>query len=155
MIDVQPKVNISRDRTASDVIRYPFDVAACGGNADSDSSRSSTPCFFRIQPGDELHLVFEYQDICDKYPGLFGQHARTMVQFMWQADMHGVAKFVTDSLGVYSSTDPEGIQAPRAGRDVVGCLSLSPLDLLRDHYALCSKRAKATAIPVTEARSHN
>jgi len=34
-----------------------------------------------------------------------------MVQFMWQADMHGVAKFVTDCLGVYSSTDPEGVQA--------------------------------------------
>ena len=35
-----------------------------------------------------------------------------MVQVMWQADMHGVANFVTDCLpvGVYSSTDPEGFR---------------------------------------------
>ena len=29
---------------------------------------------------------------------------------MWQADMHGVAKFVTDCLGVYNSTDPKGVR---------------------------------------------
>ena len=52
------------------------------------------------------------QHIRYRYPGLFGQNAGTMVQFMWQADMHGVAKFVADCLGVYVSTDPEGDQAP-------------------------------------------
>jgi len=58
--------------------------------------------------------VFEYQGlqyIRDKYSGLFGQHARTMVQFMRQADMHGVAKFVTHWVGVYGSADPaRGVQ---------------------------------------------
>ena len=28
------------------------------------------------------------------------------IQFMWQADLHGVAKYVTDCLGVYHDTDP-------------------------------------------------
>ncbi len=62
------------------------------------------------QPGDEYHLVFEcrgLQHIRDRYPGLFGHHAETMIQFMWQADLHGVAKFVTDCLGVYNDTDPD------------------------------------------------
>ena len=45
--------------------------------------------------------------ICDRYPGLSGQHAETVVQFMWQADLHGVARYVTDCLGVYYDTDPE------------------------------------------------
>ena len=61
------------------------------------------------QPGDEYHLVFEsqgLQHIRDRYPALFGDHARTMVQFMWQADLHGVAKNVTDCLGVSYDTDP-------------------------------------------------
>ena len=31
-----------------------------------------------------------------------------MIRFMWQADLHGVAKFVTECLGVYHSTDPDG-----------------------------------------------
>ncbi len=35
---------------------------------------------------------------------------RTMVQFMWQADLYGVAKFVTDCLGVYNDTDPRGVR---------------------------------------------
>ena len=30
-----------------------------------------------------------------------------MVQFMWQADLHGDAKYVTDCLGVYYDTDPK------------------------------------------------
>ena len=69
------------------------------------------------QPGDEYHLVFEcrgLQHIRDRYPGLFGHHAETMIQFMWQADLHGpklgnpgVAKFVTDCLGAYYDTDPD------------------------------------------------
>ena len=66
------------------------------------------------QPGDEFHLVFECQGlryIRLDYPWLFGQHASTMVQFMWQADLHGVAKFVTECLGVYYSTDPNVGQA--------------------------------------------
>ena len=64
------------------------------------------------QPGDEYHLVFEgqgLQHMRDRYPGLFEQ--RTVVQFMWQADLYGVAKFVTGCPGVYHATDPRGGQA--------------------------------------------
>ena len=39
------------------------------------------------------------------------QHASTMIQFMWQADLHGVANFIAECLGVYYSTDPDGDQA--------------------------------------------
>ena len=61
------------------------------------------------QPGDEYHLVFEcqgLQHIRDRYPGLFDH--RTMAQFMWQADLYGLARFITDCLGVYyvNDTDP-------------------------------------------------
>ena len=63
------------------------------------------------QPGDDYHLVFECRglqlSLRDRYPGLFGQHAGTMVQLMWQADLHGVAKYVTDCLGIHYDTDPE------------------------------------------------
>ena len=31
---------------------------------------------------------------------------------MWQADLHGVAKCVTDCLGVYYDTDPERGRTP-------------------------------------------
>ena len=30
---------------------------------------------------------------------LYRQHAGTMIQFMWQADLHGVAKFIRECLG--------------------------------------------------------
>jgi len=48
---------------------------------------------------------------------MHGQWPMDQVQSMRQADMHGVAKFVTHWLGVYSSADPagggsaEGVQA--------------------------------------------
>ena len=45
-------------------------------------------------PGDEQHVVFEcpgLQDIRDRYQNLFGEHAATMLQFMWQDDIRGVA----------------------------------------------------------------
>jgi len=74
------------------------------------SQRLCTVCHVG-QPGDEYHLVSEcqgLQHIRDRYPGLF-EH-RTMVQFMWPADLCGVAKFVTDCLGVYYDTDPRGGQ---------------------------------------------
>ena len=45
------------------------------------------------------------------YGHLFGQHARTMLQFIWQTDLHGVASFIADCLDVYHITDPEGGQA--------------------------------------------
>ena len=46
------------------------------------------------------------QHIRDRYPELF-EH-RTMVHSMWQADLHGVARFVTnlDCLG----TDPKRVR---------------------------------------------
>ena len=65
-------------------------------------------------PGDEQHVVFErpgLQDIRDRYQGLFGEHAATMLQFMWQDDIRGVAMFIKECLGVYYGTDPDGGQA--------------------------------------------
>ena len=64
--------------------------------------------------GDEQHVVFEcpgLQDIRDRYQGLFGEHATTMLQFMWQDDIRGVAMFIKECLGVYYGTDPYGGQA--------------------------------------------
>ena len=51
------------------------------------------------------------QDIRDRYQGLFGEHAATMLQFMWQDDIRGVAMFIKECLGVYYGTDPDGGQA--------------------------------------------
>jgi len=36
--------------------------------------------------------------------------ACTMTQFMWQADMHGVAKLVTECQSVNYSTDLDGVR---------------------------------------------
>ena len=60
-------------------------------------------------PGDEQHVVFEcpgLQDIRDRYQGLFGEHAITMVQFMWQEAIRRVAMFIKACLGVYPDTAP-------------------------------------------------
>ena len=40
----------------------------------------------------------------DRYPGL-SEH-RPMVQLMWQADLYGVAEFVTDCLGYIMTLTP-------------------------------------------------
>ena len=48
------------------------------------------------------------QHTCDRYPVL-SEHARTMLHFMWQADLYGVAKSVTYCLGAYLT--PGGVQA--------------------------------------------
>ena len=64
--------------------------------------------------GDEQHVVFEcpgLQAIRDRHVGLFGEHAATMIQFMWQDDIRGVAMFLKECLGVYYGTDPDGGQA--------------------------------------------
>ena len=50
--------------------------------------------------GDERHVVFEcpgLQDICDGHEGLFGEHAATVIQFMWQNDIRGVAIFMRNA----------------------------------------------------------
>ena len=67
-------------------------------------------------PGDEQHVVFEcpgLQDIRDKHQGLFGEHAATMFQFMWQDDIRGVAIFIQECLDrcYGANPDPEGGQA--------------------------------------------
>ena len=67
-------------------------------------------------PGDEHHVVFEcpgLQNIRDKHPGLFGEHAATMLQFMWQDDIRGVAIFIQECLDrcYGANPDPEGGQA--------------------------------------------
>ena len=64
--------------------------------------------------GDEQHVVFEcpgLQAIRDRHLGLFGEHAATMIQFMWQDDIRGVAVFIKECLEVYYGTDPDGGQA--------------------------------------------
>ena len=64
--------------------------------------------------GDEQHVVFEcpgLQDIRDRHLGLFGEHAATMIQFMWQDDIRGVAMYIKECLGVYYGNDPDGGQA--------------------------------------------
>ena len=58
--------------------------------------------------GDEKHFVFEcphLQHIRDKYAHLF--HCSTMVQFFWQDDMIGVAKFICDSLDIMLGADSD------------------------------------------------
>ena len=66
-------------------------------------------------PGDEQHVIFEcpgLQDIRDKHQGLFGEHAATMLQFMWQDDIHGVAIFIQACLDrCYAGPDPQGGRA--------------------------------------------
>ncbi len=66
-----------------------------------------------VETGSQL-LVFECQALQhtrDRDPMLFEEHAGTMLQFMWRADLHGVAQFVTDCLGAYNVPDPERGQA--------------------------------------------
>jgi len=46
--------------------------------------------------------------IRQNYSGFSRQHAGTMIQLMWQADLHGIAKIVTECLGVYYSPGPDG-----------------------------------------------
>ena len=61
------------------------------------------------QPGYEYDLVFEcqaLQGVRDKYPDLSGEHAVTMVKFMLQTDLHGIANFITDCLEVYANAGP-------------------------------------------------
>ena len=50
---------------------------------------------------DELHLVFECAHLAflrDKYSHLFGCHAPTMKQFIWQTDLVSVMKFISEAL---------------------------------------------------------
>jgi len=50
--------------------------------------------------GDELHLVFEcpsLQHLRGKFAALFGPGIDTMQQFMWQADLLNVARFILES----------------------------------------------------------
>ena len=57
---------------------------------------------------DERHLVFEcpaVQPVRDQYAGLFTGPGQTMVQFMWQQNLTGVALFVRDALAVLLAFD--------------------------------------------------
>ena len=63
----------------------PWDV---GSRTAVPRSQRLCPVAMLGQPGDEFHLVIEgqfLQQLYQKYPGLFGQHAGTMIQIMWQA----------------------------------------------------------------------
>jgi hypothetical protein len=57
--------------------------------------------------GDERHLIFEcsaVQFLRTKYQALFGVDIQTMLQFMWQLDIVGVAHFVMDCLDYMHGT---------------------------------------------------
>ena len=61
--------------------------------------------------GDEKHLVFEcpaLQCLRDTYPHLFTGDP-TMRQFMWQADLVGVAKFVDACLEMVYAAGPSSV----------------------------------------------
>ena len=87
-----------------------------GKNAPSETavSKQDASISFQCAPANAQRLVqlalSELTDLqvhdCPLCP-LFGEHAGTMIQFMWQADLHGVAKYVTDCLGVYYDADPD------------------------------------------------
>ncbi len=54
--------------------------------------------------GDEKHMVFTcvaLQHIRERHAGLFSASIVTMLDFMWQADLVGVAKFVMDCLDFF------------------------------------------------------
>ena len=57
---------------------------------------------------DEKHVVFECSMLAglrDKYRRLFGVNTQTMLQFMWQKDIAGVASFVSDCLDAIIVTE--------------------------------------------------
>ena len=76
-----------------------------------DVGRASVPRMQRVCPrcdlheiGDEKHMVFTctaLQHIRERHAGLFSASIVTMLDFMWQADLVGVAKFVMDCLDFF------------------------------------------------------
>ena len=49
--------------------------------------------------GDEQHIILSAQqegNLRDRYNGLFGDHAVTMDQFMWQHNINAVAQFIKE-----------------------------------------------------------
>jgi len=55
------------------------------------------------------HPVFESQasqGVHGRYSDASREDAGTMVNFMWQADLHGVVDFVTDCLQLNASAGP-------------------------------------------------
>ena len=60
--------------------------------------------------GDEQHLVFQcsaLQGIRDRYNGLFGDHAATMVHPMWQHGTRAVAKFIEECMDAHDDPGPQ------------------------------------------------
>ena len=58
----------------------------------------------------EQHLVLEgpaLQGIRDRYNGVFGDHAATLVQFMWQHDTCVVAQFIEGCMDAHSDPGPQ------------------------------------------------
>jgi hypothetical protein len=51
------------------------------------------------------------QAVLHRHAALFGAHARTMVQFIWQDDLYAIARFIRDCLDVYHSADLPQSQA--------------------------------------------
>ena len=60
-------------------------------------------------PGDEQHLVFECPALRlrEVYNRLFGDHATTRIQFMWQHDTHALAQFIKECVDAHGDPGPQ------------------------------------------------
>ena len=84
---------------------------SCHGLPKDVGRRAHTPRMQRVcqhcdlnEIGDEKHMVFActaVQHIRERHAGLFSASIVTMLDFMWQADLVGVAKFVMDCLDFF------------------------------------------------------
>ena len=82
-----------------EVPRCPKEVGSFCHTAMLANLAMSSTFFFECQ---------RLQHIRDRYPGSFGQHAGTIVHFMWQADLHGLPN--TSQIWPYIMTPtPSGV----------------------------------------------
>lgn len=85
----------------------------CHGLPKDIGRRTAVPRMQRVcqkcdlhEIGDEKHLIFTcpaVQHVRDRYAGLFSESVHTMLEFMWQDDLVGVAKFLMDCFDVISA----------------------------------------------------
>ena len=62
----------------------------------------------------EQHLMFEcpaLQGLRDRYSGLIGDHAATMLQLMWQHDPHALVQFIEELFFVLDAHGNPGPQS--------------------------------------------
>jgi len=62
--------------------------------------------------GDEQHLVSKYpalQGVRDRYIGLFGDHAATVVQLMWPDYTRAVVQFIKECMDAHDDPGPQNL----------------------------------------------